>query len=541
MELPATWVTAAVAERYESAGLWTTETWVDDFLAWHATDPSAAAVTDDSGVSWTVGEVMEGGRRLAGWLWAQGVRPGHVVSIVLPNWAEFYVVHAAIGLVGGVVSPISPDLGRTDMRHMLGLAGSRVLVAAAEHRGRNLAKLVEEACEDLAEPPTIVTVRSASGHRLEDILTEEWDAQPGLPATPPLDARGPDVVLFTSGTESSPKGAVHSHQTARFDLCRYVDDVLSLGNDECVFMPSPICHATGLQWGLRTAIHCRALLVLQDRWSADAAVDMVEAHRCTYLLAATPFVAELTEAADRRGTKLDSLRYLVSGGAPIPRQLIGEVGRTLDTEQLCVFGATETYVTTATAPSDPIEVLLSDGRPLPGVEVAIFGADGARVATGVEGEIVTRGPHVFLGYLGDEHLTTSAFWGEWYRFGDVGWLDDLGALHVTGRIKDIVIRGGQNISVREIEEHLRTHPQVGDVAIVGYPDLRLGERCCAFVVPSTGVGVLALDELCSFLLDRGLARYKLPERLELVDRLPMTASGKYRRVELRAKATALHG
>jgi acyl-CoA synthetase (AMP-forming)/AMP-acid ligase II len=528
--LRTSWITPAVREEFEAAGLWTNETWMDRVALHAADDPAAVAVIDEFGTL-TRGETMHLARRLAAYLSHQGIVKGDVITLVIPNWHEFVVVHTAIGLLGGVVNPLLPKVGLPEMQYILRTAGSRFVFAAAEHRGTSPSSTATAAAAGLDSILGIVPVRGGA-NSLEGILAEPWEERYPL-QTPTVDARSPDTVTFTSGTEALPKGVIHSHQSTMFGLHAYIDNVLALDASDSVFMPSPICHASGLQWGLRTALHLGVPIVLQDKWDPELALQLIDRHQCTYTLAATPFIVDLvaTKSTHGRGGR-DSLRYVASGGAAIPRSLVADVRTAFGAELMAVFGSSETYITTATRPGTPDQCLATDGAPLPGVQVAIVDKAGAPVQPGDEGEIVTRGPQLFVGYLGDPDLTRRTFRGEWYRFGDLGRIDHAGMLHVTGRIKDIVIRGGENISVREIEEVLADHPDVHDVAVVGYPDPRLGERCCAVVVPAPG-RVVDLDVLNAFLLERGIAKFKLPERLETIDELPTTATGKIRKAELR--------
>lgn len=525
-----TWVTDAVRAELEGAGHWGATTWVDLMRAAAEADPEALAVADETG-RLTRGEVAAQARRLAAYLAHRGLRPGDVVTLVLPNWREFVVVHAAVGLAGGVVNPLLPKVGGPEMAHIMRTAGTRFVVAAAEHRGRSPWEVATAAAADIPAVEEVVPVRGGTGS-LEEILAQPWEETHGVPEVA-VDPRAWDTVTFTSGTESLPKGVVHSHQTTMFGLTAYVDQVLGMTADDVVFMPSPVCHASGLEWGLRTAIFLAAPLVLQDRWDPAVALRMVDEHRCTYTLAATPFIIDLiAERARSAGAPGTSLRYVASGGAPIPRHLVAGVREAFGAELMAVFGASETYISTATRPGSPDRMLASDGAALPGVEMAIVDDDGDPVPAGGEGEIATRGPHVFLGYLGDPELTHRAFRGEWYRYGDLGRIDEDGMLHVTGRIKDIVIRGGENISVREVEEALAVHPDVATVAVVAYPDERLGERCCAVVVAEEGTEP-TLDGLNRFLREGGMPTFKLPERLWVIDEMPMTTTGKIRKAELR--------
>ncbi|WP_424808410.1 CoA transferase [Rhodococcus sp. 27YEA15] len=531
-----TWLTDSVRQEFEAAGYWTDETWVELAEALGRETPRAPAVVDEQG-SLDHGEVLHAARRLSAYMYHRGVRSGDVVTVIMPNWREFVVVHMAVGLLGGVVNPLLPLVDEATMQHVFGTSRSRFVFAADEHRRllpATLAVRAAERCESVIE---VVRVRGGEG-TLDDILAESWEDRVEVPRWSP-DARAWDTVTFTSGTEALPKGVVHTHQTTMYGLRAYVGDRLGLTAGDVVFMPSPICHASGMEWGLRTAIYVGAPLVLQDRWDPEVALDLIDTHGCTYTLAATPFIVDLLSAASTGPVRGQSLRYVASGGAAIPRHLFPRVRETFGAELLAVFGASESYVTTATTPGSADLLAMSDGNPLTGIEVAILDEEGDPVPAGSAGEIVTRGPQLFLGYLGDPDLTRRSFRGEWYRFGDLGLIDDNGMLHVTGRIKDIVIRGGENISVREIEEALAGHPSVDGVAVVGYPDHRLGERCCAVVVPAPGHAP-DLRSLTQFLLEQGIATFKLPERLELIDALPMTATGKVRKADLRSRLAERH-
>jgi acyl-coenzyme A synthetase/AMP-(fatty) acid ligase len=530
-----TWVDDAVRAEFERRGHWTSETWLDLFLGSVEQQPSALCVADEQ-AALTRAQVLAAARRLAGYMLGRGIDAGDVVTVVVPNWREFVVIHTAIGLLGAVLNPVLPRLGIPGYRHILQTSRSRMVFAAQSHHRESPVELCREAAEGLASVLDVIAVRSSPTEHdapsLERILSVPGDDEAAFPGIG--DARDWDTVTFTSGTESLPKGVVHAHQSTMFGLRTYVGSVLGLTTSDCVFMPSPVCHASGLQWGLRAALYSGAPLILQDRWDRRVALRLIDEYQCSYTLAATPFIVDLVAARETGAGSGDSLRYVCSGGATIPRHLVGDVRQAFGAQLMSVFGASETYIATCTRPADSDDQLATDGIALPGVDVAIVDESGARLGTGVEGEITSRGPNAFLGYLGDPALTQRAFRGSWYRFGDLGTMDHEGRVRVTGRIKDIVIRGGENISAREIEEFLADHPAVAAVAVVGYPDARLGERCCAVVATADGAAPPALDDLCSFLRERGVATFQLPERLQLVDALPVTPTGKVKKAELRA-------
>jgi acyl-coenzyme A synthetase/AMP-(fatty) acid ligase len=524
-----TWLDQAKRKLFESQGLWTQETWFHKLELAARRAPSALSVADESRAM-TRGEVMRDATRLAAYLWYRGVRRGDVITIVIPNWCEFVVVHAAIGVLGAVANPVVPKVSRKELLHMLSVAKSRFVVAASTSRAPTPVEVAHEAVVDVPSVLGVIDVRGTGPESLGWVLSEAWEDRIDMAHTA-QSARDWDTITFTSGTESLPKGVVHSHQSTMFGLRAYIGGVLGLSSADAVFAPSPICHASGLEWGLRAAIYTEAPLVLQDRWDPKMALDLLARYRCSYTLAATPFILDLIHEQRSRGRDLH-LKYVASGGAPIPRHLVMDVRDVLRAELMSVYGSSETYIATATRPNDPDELLMSDGLPLPGTEIAVVDEHRRALPAGEQGEIVTRGPHVFLGYLGEPDLTHRSFHDDWYRFGDLGYLDNRGCLHVTGRLKDIIIRGGENISVREVEEILLTHHDVIEAAVVGYPDTRLGERCCAVLVvkPESRLDLSSVNE---HLLGAGLPKYKLPERLRFISKMPMTETGKIRKSELR--------
>jgi acyl-CoA synthetase (AMP-forming)/AMP-acid ligase II/DNA-binding GntR family transcriptional regulator len=530
-----TWVDDAIRAEFEQRGYWTSQTWLELFLASADQQPAALCVADEQ-AALTRAQVLGAARCLADYMARRGVHTGDVVTVAVPNWWEFVVIHSAVGLLGAVLNPVLPRLGVPDYRHILQTSASRMVFAAQSHYRESPVELCRAAADGLASVLDVIAVRTPQtdddATSLERILSVPVDDRTVFPGI--SDARDWDTVTFTSGTESLPKGVIHTHQSTMFGLRAYIGSVLGLTASDCVFMPSPVCHASGLQWGLRAALYSCAPLILQDRWDPQIALRLIDKHRCTYTLAATPFIVDLIAARETDAGRGDSLRYICSGGAPIPRRLVADVRRTFGAQLLSVFGASETYIATCARPQDGDEQLATDGTALEGVQIAIVDEDGAEVAAGVEGEITNRGPNTFLGYLGDPALTQRAFRGSWYRFGDLATMERDGRIRVTGRVKDIVIRGGENISAGEIEELLADHPSIAAVAVVGYPDARLGERCCAVVVPAVAAAAPTLDDLCSFLRQQGVAKFKLPERLHLLDALPLTATGKVKKAELRA-------
>jgi acyl-coenzyme A synthetase/AMP-(fatty) acid ligase len=328
---------------------------------------------------------------------------------------------------------------------------------------------------------------------------------------------------------------MHTEETANFSV-RVAQQDLKLGPDDVVWMPSPIGHSTGFNYGVRLAIYHGLALVLQDRWDAAVACDLIASRRASYTLASTTFLQDVVAEAERRGGHhLRSMTRFGCGGAPVPPELVRRA-RACGVGVLRLYGSTEVLVATWNRLDSPAEKATgTDGVALSGVAVEVRDDRGSPCPPGVAGEIHVRGPNTCVGFYRDPERTAATFApGGWVRSGDLATMDDDAYLTVVGRKKEIIIRGGMNITPREIEDLLLDFPEVDRAAVVGLPDERLGERVCACVVLAPGTG-LEFGDLVARLGEIGLATYKLPERLEILDALPMTASGKTQKFELVAR------
>jgi acyl-CoA synthetase len=340
------------------------------------------------------------------------------------------------------------------------------------------------------------------------------------------------AVLFTSGTESRAKGGVHSHNTILFGE-RAMAAALHVGAADVAFMASPISHATGFLHGFAMTLTTGGTLSLLDVFSGPAAAQQMKAHRCTWTMGATPFLADTVAALQAKGETLPHLRYFLCGGAPVPEAPV-RAAAAIGVRVLSIYGATESPPHTVVHPEDPLEnSWLSDGRPLAGIESRIVDEAGGDEPPGAVGEQWSRGPNTFLGYLEEPEMTARTLDAEgWVHSGDLARALPDGSIRIAGRLKDIIVRGGQNISVAEVENYLASHPAVQSVAVVGMPHPRLGETGCAVVVPKPGQAP-TLEDLTGFLAAQGVARFKLPERLVLWPSLPATPSGKVQKFIIR--------
>ena len=489
-----------------------------------STRPGKTAVID-ARTRLTYGALDDLVDRVVAGLRAHGVRPGDTVSCILPNRAEAVVVFFATARLGAVFSPIVPIYGAREIRFILRQTESVLVVVPSAFRGVDYRALIERV------RPDVPSLRAA-------VVVED-----GLPASlvgTPIAADGPAApdmmatVLYTSGTTADPKGAIHSHHTLLTEA-RATIDHHRLADDEVFVMPSPVSHISGLLYGMLLPIVLGGTSVLMETWDAERFLDLVERERGTYSAGATPFLQGVVESPTLARRDLRSLRIFPCGGADVPPELIRRAIERLGVRTGRGYGSTEFPSITSSAGPD---VLLAkraetDGAPVGSNEVELRDDAGRVVPTGTTGEIWARGPELFLGYR-DPALDADAFDARgFFRTGDLGVLDPDGYLTITGRVKDIIVRGGEKLSAKEIEDLLFEHPQVRNVAIVPMPDRTLGERVCAVVVPVDRSAPPTLDGLAAFLTARELSRRKLPERLEIVDELPTTSSGKVQKHVLR--------
>jgi cyclohexanecarboxylate-CoA ligase len=516
-----------LAEAYAATGLWRgvlIDSHLDDAAARY---PHRTAVID-GGREVSFAELGAGAASLSAGLRRLGVGVGDVVSWMLPNWYEAIVVHHAIIRLGAVSNPIVPIYRQREVSFIVRQARTKVLVIPQTFRGFDYAAMASAL--DVPDLEHVVVVRGTVGGCIafDDLL----DLDPGEGAA--AEARAADdpvLLLYTSGTTADPKGVVHSHNTLDHEL-RSIVQLFGLHHHDTVFMPSPLTHVTGVLYGIHLPMLLGSTVVLQDTWDAAVAADLVQRHSASFTVGATPFLHGLVAQPDPPGGSL-TIRAFACGGADVPPQLIREATERLECCAVRVYGSTEHPTVSACGFADDVDKrATTDGRAIGTTELRIVDADDRALPPNTVGEILVRGPEQFLGYLTNDSPGANPVPGGWFRTGDLGSIDDDGYLSISGRKKDIIIRGGENLSVREIEDLLLEHAQVAEVAVVGMPDPVLGERVCAFVVPR-GNEPPTLASLVTGLRARGVAAQKLPERLEVLDALPRTASGKVQKFILR--------
>jgi cyclohexanecarboxylate-CoA ligase len=462
----------------------------------------------------------------------RGVGPGDVVSFQLPNWWEFSVLHIACLKLRAVSNPLMTIFRERELSFMLGLAKSKVLVVPARFRGFDYPAMVAGIRHRLPALRHVIVAGGAGEDGFEALLSPRGDrtnlAGPAL---------SPDAViqlLYTSGTTGEPKGVMHSSNTMLSNLTPFAAR-LGLGADDVIHMPSPLAHQLGFMYGIVLPVMLGGTAVLQDVFVAEEMARQLRAERASFTMGATPFLNDLTAHVAQSGAGTPSLRVFVSAGAPIPPALVTRARQTLGAAIISAWGMSENGAVTTTRPDDPeAKTTSTDGCPLPGMELRIIDAEGRPLPTGAQGQLQVRGCSNFLGYLARPELDSTDAEG-WFDTGDLARMDAEGYIRIAGRSKDIIIRGGENIPVFEVESLLFRHPAVAELAIVGYPDARLGERACAFIRLKEGAG-LTLEDMRAYLTAQQMARQYIPERIEIVEELPRTPSGKVQKFRLREMA-----
>lgn len=532
------------AAEYRAAGYWGDDTLPDVVDHWADDDPDHPYLSDG------VGELTYGEFRIRAWqlaraLAARGIGRGDRVAVQLPNWNEFFLVYAACARLGAIMIPIVVVYRGNEVGFIVENSEAAALVTCGEFRGFDHAAMAREVADAAERRFLRVVVRGEADREAVSLdgLLEEQHAD-GLPE--PSAADDPHLILYSSGTESHPKGCLHSWNTSSF-LPKQAVEALAMVRDDVVFMPSPVTHALGLTLGVMAPTLAGASVHLLDVFDPRVALARVQQYRCTGTASPAPFLRMMLDAYDPDVHDVSRLRFWLTAGAPIPRALVETAdARFSGCRVVSAYGSSEVMMATVCRPEDPVDrVATSDGRPVPGVELRIADLDDQPVGPGTEGEIRYRGPGRLIGYWRRSDLTAAATDPEgWWRTGDLGRVDESGYLRVTGRIKDIIIRGGFNISALQVEEVLSAHPAVSEVAVIGLPDPSLGERACAVIVTDpadpSAADRLTLDELRRHLhQEHRLAVWKVPERIEIVDQLPATATGKIQKFALRERFAAV--
>ncbi|MBI4967449.1 MAG: AMP-binding protein [Rhodospirillales bacterium] len=527
------------------AGFWGSRTLLDDLDDAASEVPDQVALTDwnsSTGQATTLSyrQLKKLSERLGAGLAALGVEKGQVVSFQLPNWWQFAALHLACLRIGAITNPLMPIFRERELVHMLGLAEAKVLVLPHRFRDFDYPQMVAGIRDKVPALKHVLVVGGAGDSSFESFAARRWEDEVDAKALFAARRQGANEVmqiLYTSGTTGESKGVMHTANTIFGNLIPYIAR-LGLTSRDSILMASPLAHQTGFIYGVMMAIRLKTKLVLLDAWSGEVAARRIADEACAFTMASTPFLADLANLDRPERIDLSSLRMFVCGGAPIPEALAKRAVARLRCTLVSAWGMTENGAVTITSPGDPeAKIFGTDGNAVPGMELIVLDPDGKPCPPDSEGDLKVRGASNFVGYLKRPELYGMDEQG-WFDTGDRARMDADGYIRITGRTKDIIIRGGENIPVIEVESLLYRHPAIQDAALVAMPDPRLGERACAFVTVKPGAPVPTLDSLGRFLAEQGMTKNYFPERLEIVAEMPRTPSGKIQKFKLRETARA---
>ncbi|HGX6904891.1 TPA: medium-chain fatty-acid--CoA ligase [Escherichia coli] len=518
---------------YRQQGLWGDASLADYWQQTARAMPDKIAVVDNHGASYTYSALDHAASCLANWMLAKGIESGDRIAFQLPGWCEFTVIYLACLKIGAVSVPLLPSWREAELVWVLNKCQAKMFFAPTLFKQTRPVDLILPLQNQLPQLQQIVGVDklapATSSLSLSQIIADNTSL------TTAITTHGDELaaVLFISGTEGLPKGVMLTHNNILASERAYCAR-LNLTWQDVFMMPAPLGHATGFLHGVTAPFLIGARSVLLDIFTPDACLALLEQQRCTCMLGATPFVYDLLNVLEKQPADLSALRFFLCGGTTIPKKVARECQQR-GIKLLSVYGSTESSPHAVVNLDDPLSRFMhTDGYAAAGVEIKVVDDARKTLPPGCEGEEASRGPNVFMGYFDEPELTARALDEEgWYYSGDLCRMDEAGYIKITGRKKDIIVRGGENISSREVEDILLQHPKIHDACVVAMSDERLGERSCAYVVLKAPHHSLSLEEVVAFFSRKRVAKYKYPEHIVVIEKLPRTTSGKIQKFLLR--------
>lgn len=518
---------------YRQQGLWGDASLADYWQQTARAMPDKIAVVDNHGASYTYSALDHAASCLVNWMLAKGIESGDRIAFQLPGWCEFTVIYLACLKIGAVSVPLLPSWREAELVWVLNKCQAKMFFAPTLFKQTRPVDLILPLQNQLPQLQQIVGVDklapATSSLSLSQIIADNTSL------TTAITTHGDELaaVLFTSGTEGLPKGVMLTHNNILASERAYCAR-LNLTWQDVFMMPAPLGHATGFLHGVTAPFLIGARSVLLDIFTPDACLALLEQQRCTCMLGATPFVYDLLNVLEKQPADLSALRFFLCGGTTIPKKVARECQQR-GIKLLSVYGSTESSPHAVVNLDDPLSRFMhTDGYAAAGVEIKVVDDARKTLPPGCEGEEASRGPNVFMGYFDEPELTARALDEEgWYYSGDLCRMDEAGYIKITGRKKDIIVRGGENISSREVEDILLQHPKIHDACVVAMSDERLGERSCAYVVLKAPHHSLSLEEVVAFFSRKRVAKYKYPEHIVVIEKLPRTTSGKIQKFLLR--------
>lgn len=523
-------VCAENKKAYYEKGYWTDQSLNDVWNDRVAKYPDEEYVSDNLGVRLTFGEIDDKASRLAAWLRDVGVENGDVVTFQMPPWSEFCILYVACLKVGAVIHPLPVTFNGEDLVFGMNLVGSKAFMCPTFHHKTNFEDQILSIVDRI---PTLSkdaiavhdkTVESHGTITLNDIY-EKYEPYTDAPGSTSDEVV---LILSTSGTTGRPKAVLLSHNNIIFSEKTFTKG-LGLTHEDVMFMPAPLNHATGFNHGLISPLLLGGRVVLQQEFKPLEAIEIMNREGVTWSMGATPFIFDLLNTAEEHNLEFKSLKLYLCGGAPVPGSMVQRAHN--HGLLLCeVYGSTESCPHLGVPPKHCLDWNGAwSGVPFEGIEVKVVDEKGNEVPHGEQGEELSRGPHMFCGYLNNKEATDKDLSDDgWFASGDLCYMDDQGRVRINGRKKEILIRGGINISANEVDENLTGCPGIGSHATIGLPDDRLGERICTFIVQDGDVAP-TLDSIAEYLESKGVAKRLRPEHIEFIDAIPLTESGKVKR------------
>lgn len=522
-------------EKYQS--IWPNRTILDYLHDVIENNPEKTAIIDKKS-RYTYKELGKLVDRVALGLIHIGMGKGDVISFQLPNWNEFIILHYAVTRIGAISNPLIPIYRDREIGFMVEMAESKMIVVPDRFRDYYYPDMIERLAHRWPSLEHVFVVGEEVPNGIKafsSLLEEPWEERMDVSILDAIKHDPNDIteIIFTSGTTGSPKGVMHTHNT----LCvstNYWIDHLRLTSDDVLFMASTFAHQTGFGYGVRLPTHFGGTGVYQDIWNPNEFIEWIEKEKITFTAGATPFLQDTVQLEGIERGHIQSLRAFVALGAPIPRQLVREAKEKVPFKILSGWGQTENGLVTLTRLDDLEEKLTStDGAPFPNMELKIIDFKGESCPPNVEGDLLARGPAMFVGYLKRMEDTIAEHKNGWFITGDRAVMDEDGYIRISGRNKDIIIRGGENIPVAYVENVLYEHPDVSTVQVIAVPDTRLQEKACACISMKPGKVPITMDSMKVFLSKKGLAKQYWPEQLEILTEFPRTPSGKIQKFRLR--------
>ena len=528
-------LTKEYIEKYQNQ--WINKTILDYLKQTVELTPDKIAIIDKKS-RYTYKELGKLVDRVALGLLELGLKKGDVISFQLPNWNEFVILHFAATRIGAVSNPLIPIYRDREIGFMVKMAESKMIVVPDEFRGFDYPEMIKRLLPSWPSMEHVFVIGENVPQGMKSfsaLINKPWEEfkDPSVLDQVELDPNEVTEIIFTSGTTGEPKGVMHTHNSVTLSSVLWSDH-LSLTTDDVIFMASTFAHQTGFLYGVRLPVIYGGTAVYQDIWNPEEFLQLIEKEKITFTTAATPFLQDTIQVEGIDKYDLSSFRYFIAIGAPIPRTLVKQASEKLSCRILSGWGQTENGLVTLTLADDTEEKLTTtDGVPFAVMKLKVVDPKGVELPANSEGDLLCKGPALFVGYLKRLELTRSEFDGDWFITGDRATMDEDGYIRITGRNKDIIIRGGENIPVAYVENVLYEHPDISIVQIVAMPDARLQEKACAFISMKPGKTPLTLEGIKAYLAEKGLAKQYWPEHLEIVEDFPRTPSGKIQKYRLR--------